>query len=323
VEVNVSKRNPAAPATTYNKHAKIVLWGPTGGGKTPAGLMFHKAGRLMVADPEHGSDWYAGQVPFDATYPQTLQELNEAIDFLEEDAGRSYEVFMLDSCTPIYTEYAAQIEKRVGNNPRDIYSVVNREMEKLWNRLVHLPLHVVVTARESALYKMEGKQMTKVGDKPDIDKAMPYSFDTNLHMMVDSISGIHRTRVIRVRGYRLPWDSKDLPWPLIPWKFDEDGMLRSVDWEMFEPIVAKGASGVQSNEQPATKPAAPAQGLTNQEVAELQQMFRGHAEAAGMKINEFLKAILGPGREWTAGLAAAKDRIAEVALAGQVIGEPE
>ena len=198
-------KNPFRPATTVAKRLKILLYGASGSGKTLASLSFPN---VAVIDTEGGTDLYAGRpgIPeFSVLRAKSLQEVKEAVKFIAEDNGATFETLVIDAITVLYDvqkEAAARMGKDGEMNPR-LWNRVNAQMVALYNSLTNLPVHVVVIARESELYEGEGLNLKRVGTKPDVDKKVSYMFDFVVRMKADHTGEIIKSRGLNI-GSHLP-----------------------------------------------------------------------------------------------------------------------
>jgi hypothetical protein len=212
-----SIQNPFALATPVAKKLKILIYGPPGSGKTRAALTFPKA---ALIDAEGGTELYRGRpgVPsFHVLDSKSVTDLERAIAFIEQDAGKTYETLIIDPISVFYDvqKAAAEQTSKSGALGYREWSQINTRMKRVYNSLTNLPVHVIVLARESAEYASKGSNLEKVGTKPDSDKAIDYIFDFVLRMDTD-----HSAEVRKTRGITL----------------GKNGRLDKVDWSVFEPV---------------------------------------------------------------------------------------
>lgn len=217
-------KNPFEEAKPVSKKLKILLFGPSGSGKTLAALSFPS---VAVVDSESGTDLYAGRpgVPkFDILRAKSLSDLENAVAFIKQDNGRTYDTLVIDPISVFYDvqKQAAEKQSKHGALGYQEWGKINNRMKYLYTELTNLPVHVVVLARESIEYTTKGGNLEKVGVKPDSDKALLYIFDFVVHMNPD-----HSGDVIKSRGVAL----------------GTNGYLDKVDWSVFEPIAMPYQSG--------------------------------------------------------------------------------
>jgi hypothetical protein len=219
-------RNPFAPATPVAKKLKVLLYGASGSGKTIAALTWP---RPAVVDAEGGSELYRGRHGFEVLVFDTknVLELEQAIQFVREDGGKSIDTLVIDPITVFYDvlKDATARQTKDGSLGFREWARVNARMKSVYNALTGLPVHVVVVARESIEYEGSGNDMRKTGQKPDSDKALPYIFDFVIRMNPD-----HRGALVKSRGVDMLQEKRTLP---------------AVNWAAFEPIANLYLQGEQ------------------------------------------------------------------------------
>lgn len=284
-------RNPFQPATPVAKKTKVLLYGPSGSGKTLAGLSWP---RVAVIDTEGGTDLYAGRpgvAPFHILRVKTIAQVKDALAFIQDDQGKTFDTLMLDPVTVLYdvTKEAAARSSRTGDIGFREWGQINNKMKWLYNELANLPIHVVATARQAIEYETVNGELRKAGQKPDADKALVYIFDFVLRLMPD-----HSAIVEKSRGVEM----------------GEGGQLAKVDWSVFTPIAegfANGSTIAQESEDSAAE----------RELAEAQwdaATARAWADTVvktqGLTVADILAALaverLG---DWPKGVTAADERL--------------
>lgn len=175
-------KNPFAPAEKLEKKLKVLVYGPSGAGKTWFGLSF--PGRIAVIDMEGGTELYGGRddvQDFDVMHTQSYADVMRAIDFIEQDGGKTYSTVVIDPITVIWNVLVAAAEQkymtRAGTISYQGWGVIKRDLKRLYERLTNLPVHIVATAREKTDYSDEGGNLQVVGVKPDAEKSTEYLFD--------------------------------------------------------------------------------------------------------------------------------------------------
>lgn len=181
-------------AKKVKRYVKVALWGDKKTGKTRFGLSFPKP---CVIDTERGSLLYADKYDFDVKDANRWQELLQALDALEK-GGHEYQTLVIDSLTIFWQDLVdVQIEyvkNRRGNeilSPGD-WGQIKRRWKSFLNRLVDLPMHVVLVMREKDEYTTETDTRTgeekskKTGEHlPDAEKSTGYVFDFILHLVTE------------------------------------------------------------------------------------------------------------------------------------------
>lgn len=282
--------NPFQPATPVAKKLKVLFYGPSGSGKTIAALTFP---RVALIDAESGSDLYAGRpgVPaFHRVRAKTLSEVEQAVSFIQQDAGKTFDTLVID---PISVLYDVEKNAQSANNTKDLgfreWAKINNRLASLYTKLTSLNVHVIIIAREAVEYAGEGTNLKKVGTKPDADKKLVYMMD-----FVVRLDANHSGQIEKSRGIDL----------------GKNGMLPKVDWEIFEEAANAYVEGekldYEDDEQAAERET---ESLQNKENA---VEFVNHWRKQSLSDAEILKA-LGVERisEWTTGRAAADKRIDE------------
>lgn len=216
--------NPFKQATAVKKHIKVMVFGQAGSGKTTFALT---APNAAVIDTERGTDMYAGRdgiAQFGVLRANNLTEIQAAIAFLKT-GKHSFETVILDSLTPVYDVLVGALEakSKSGEMSYREWGAVKRKMNALYNALLDLPMNVIITAREAVEYETSGRELRKVGAKPDADKSLSYVFDFVLQMNRDK-SGT----VIKSRG-----------WDIAP----EGGVIKRVTWDVFSPVLGYATTG--------------------------------------------------------------------------------
>lgn len=292
--------NPFVTAKPVAKKLKILLFGDAGTGKTRAALTFPN---VAIVDAESGTDLYAGRpdvLPFAVLRAKTLSELDQAVQFIRLDNGKTFETLVVDPIT-VFFDVFRDAERRVLAAKKKSEEVdlgfkelarINNRMKALYNTLTGLPVHVVIIAHEAILYETEGANLKKVGTKPDVDKNVQYMFDFVIRMNADR-SGA----VIKSRGTPL----------------GKNGVLKQVTWDVFQPVSLAFVQGeavrVESDDE-AVQREADAE-LERQQAAEFQDRgvvarFFEHWNGQGLS-NANILTVLTVNRagEWTKGLDAA------------------
>lgn len=220
----MTNNNPFKQAEIVKKHLKVMVFGQSGSGKTTFALT---APNAAVIDTERGTDLYSGRdgiAPFGVLRANTLTEIQTAVAFLKT-GKHSFETVILDSLTPVYDVLVGALESKSKSGEMSYreWGAVKRKMNALYNALLDLPMHVIITAREAVEYETSGRELRKVGAKPDADKSLSYVFDFVLQMNRDK-SGT----VIKSRG-------RDIA--------PEGGVIKRVTWDVFAPVLDFASSG--------------------------------------------------------------------------------
>ena len=193
--------NPFRPAEAVVPKIKALLFGAPGVGKTYLSLT--SPGRIAIIDTEGGTAFYArragthGLSQFDVLPTKTYRDVQAAVQYIAANPT-VYETLVIDPITVIYEVLQdAALIKRASVNDRkgrsgdpddtDLemldWGRIKRAYKALMTELGNLPIHVVVTARESDVNEKHGQERVKVGVKPDAEKSTSYYFDTVIRLV--------------------------------------------------------------------------------------------------------------------------------------------
>jgi hypothetical protein len=191
--------NPFRPAEQVAPKVKALVYGASGVGKTYLALT--SPGPIAVIDTEGGTAFYANRVGpkglsrFDVLPTKTFAQVEAALVYLRANP-KDYETLVIDPVTVLYeTLQDAAQDRRAEvrhNAEADLemldWQRIKRAYKRLMTDLVNLPMHVVVTARETDLTEERvttggRKERVKIGHKPDAEKSTPYYFDTTIRLV--------------------------------------------------------------------------------------------------------------------------------------------
>lgn len=187
--------------------ARVAISGPAGSGKTTAALTLARElvpdGTVAVIDTERGSaSLYADRFDFltlDFAPPYDPARLTEAIDAA---ASAGVNVLIIDSLSHFWSGEGGLLEQvdsvsgnKFANGWKDATPKQNRMVEKI----LSFPGHVIVTLRSKAAYVVEqdgrGKAVPKkVGQAPIQREGLEYEFSLVLDLDRDHSIGISKTR---------------------------------------------------------------------------------------------------------------------------------
>lgn len=286
-------RNPFQQATAMAAPLTILLYGVYGSGKTRAALTFP---HVALVDTEGGSKRYRGHpdIPaFDVLDAKTLGDMKDIVAFIREDKGKTYETLVIDTVTTLYDVEKAAL---TNNHQKDMtfkdWAKLNSRMKAFYHELEHLPVHVIVVSRQSTEYDGSANELKRIGQKPDADKALPYSFDFIIRMQSD-LSGV----VEKSRGTTL----------------GERGVLKVVNWSVFEPVANAYKTGVPTATESEAEAAEREADMTWDDDA--ITAFTTYWHSQSITNGPLLEALGVKGlREWTKGRKAADKAVAEFIL---------
>lgn len=175
---------------------KIACFGDGGSGKTKFLLSFQDAGTVCVVDTERGTDPYRLKYKFKVKYTNRWKQLAEILDWLERNPG-IYTTFAIDSLTVFYQDLVNEMVEFVKNRrghevlSQSEWSIIKRRWARFLNRLVDLPMHVVLSMRERDEYEettnAKGEEVRKKTGNHymDADKQTKYIFDIVLRAFTE------------------------------------------------------------------------------------------------------------------------------------------
>lgn len=178
---------------------KVLAFGGTGVGKTVFGLTFPK---IASIDSEDGQRWYLDNPNLLHRLTTTsADEVEEALEEIEEDLVGTIDTFMLDSETKIYEnmQHSALnlVEKRARKKGQDVddANISQREWGKiklLTKRiqsskitLASKGINVISIAQEKEIKEKKGDSFVVVGYAPDTAKGIEYDYDIVLRLFTE------------------------------------------------------------------------------------------------------------------------------------------
>ena len=204
----MSKQYTFQKATKQQMRARVAISGPAGSGKTTNALQFAKAlvGSLedvAVIDTERGSaslysDRFPGFQTVDFTPPYDPRNLCDAIDAA---AGAGFKVLIIDSLSHFWSGEGGileQVDATTGNKFANGWKTATPIQNKMVEKILSYPGHVIVTLRSKTAYAVEtvnGKSVPrKVGQAPVQRDGLEYEFTLVLDLDRDHSVGISKTR---------------------------------------------------------------------------------------------------------------------------------
>lgn len=285
--------NPFKVAEATARKLKILIFGNWGTGKTQAALTFP---RVAMIDSEGSSTLYRGRpgvAPFSVLDTKSMTDLEQAIAFIAADNGRTFDTLVIDPISVIYKVTREALATGNKKNPGDMgyreWGKLNSKMSSLYTRLINLPVHVVMVARETTEYEGTGDALRKVGVKPDSDKDIGYLFDIVLHMQDDYSGLVTKSRAAEIK---------------------KGDRLKTVTWSAFSPIAAGYATGKTESlsEEDAVSAAEATRDQLRDEFQDRQivEGFVSHWTERGASVKDIISALkVDKWSQWTLGLAAA------------------
>jgi hypothetical protein len=171
---------PFKKAEPKQSRLKIGFYGPQGSGKTLTALLVSeglaaKAGkRVAFIDTEHGTDFYAKDIPdrtlhpkafdFDAIYTRSLAETLEAVKSLDTNL---YGAIVVDSISHLWDAAIAAYEGKqtsIGTIPMNAWGSIKKPFKELIRVLLDLPVHAFILGRQKNEFERDAKgELVKTG----------------------------------------------------------------------------------------------------------------------------------------------------------------
>lgn len=177
---------------------KIMISGPSGGGKTYSALRLASGlgKKIAVIDTENGSaSLYAKNFEFDVLEiqpPYTIQKYTQALQAADKEG---YEVVIVDSTTHAWAGDGGLLSKKEaldarGGNSFTNWAGISKEHTQFVAALLHSPFHLIATVRSKQEYVIEqndkGKSAPrKVGLAPIQRDGLEYEFTTVFDVAMD------------------------------------------------------------------------------------------------------------------------------------------
>jgi hypothetical protein len=206
-------------ASSVNKKLKVLIYGPSGAGKTHFGLTFPKP---AVIDTECGTELFGDRFNFDVL---RTKDFNEVLKAVEHVANGGYETLIVDPITVLWQVLmeagqlaAEQRAKRNRRNPDEAnltprdWGIIKRKINALYTRLVNMPCHVVVVGRIKDVNETRNNQVFKVGERVDAEKSTEYLFDIIIKIKNENgkrYGMVEKDRSGRLQGQRIENPSFD------------------------------------------------------------------------------------------------------------------
>lgn len=195
-------------ATKQQMKARVAITGPAGSGKTTDALLFAQAlagtdGRIAVIDTERGSaSLYSDRFDFDALDFVPPYDPRTLVDAIDAAATAGYPVLVIDSLSHFWSGEGGlleQVDQAAGNKFANGWKAATPIHNKMVERILSYPGHVIVTMRSKTAYVVEqdsrGKSVPrKVGQAPIQREGLEFEFTLVLDIDRDHSIGVSKTR---------------------------------------------------------------------------------------------------------------------------------
>jgi len=180
---------------------KVLAFGATGVGKTLFALTFPNS---CAIDAEDGMAFYKGKYP-NLKYilnSTSADEVEEALEEIEEDLSNKINTFILDSETKIYENMqhsALNIAERrartKGQNVDDTnisqrewgkIKLINKRIQSTKIMLASKGINIVSVAQQKDIKEKKGDNWITIGYAPDTAKGFEYDYDIVLRLFTET-----------------------------------------------------------------------------------------------------------------------------------------
>ena len=177
---------------------RILVYGYSKQGKSHFVHTATEVGPLYWIDTERGSDFYPPeeghgfQVSYSKDPKVALEAIEEAHSMVLKGDVRP--IVAIDSFSSIWFEQQEVAEKLTeewgkgsGRSTFRAWGPAKKPLKRLYEMCQYAMCHIIVTARAKEEYEVNKKgEPNKVGDKPDIERNLPYAVDFVAQLSVDT-----------------------------------------------------------------------------------------------------------------------------------------
>lgn len=204
-----SKLKAKPPEEVSPGHSKMVIYGPSGVGKTWFGLSFPSP---YYMDTEGGADLRHYQARLKEAGGVYMGPADGTLDFnavLSEiqtlaTEKHPYKTLIIDSITKLYQTAIALEAEKLGD--KDAFGASKKPAIAFMRRLVswidRLDMNVVLIAHEAAEWGMVNGQRAEIGKEPDVWNKLIYELDLALHCQKRGPQRVAITRKSRLIGFQ-------------------------------------------------------------------------------------------------------------------------
>lgn len=211
-QIDLGGANPFEKAERIPKRLKMLLFGPTGSGKTYTALGFPNP---VVIDTEHGTDLYGDTFKFAVKHTSDPDELMALAKWLAE-GKHDYRTVVVDGLSVYWSALQKKwsdtfLLRRKGAKgykhefydmqPGD-WGTVKAEWHEFIRTLLDIDATIILTARQKNQYA-DNQFMKKVGVQPDAEKNIEYEVDVVLRLYQDETTHKRMAHVVSDRNNSL------------------------------------------------------------------------------------------------------------------------
>lgn len=211
---------------------KIGMYGLAGSGKTFTALLCAEGlakvteRRIAYIDTEHGTDFYAQDVPqravhpsafdFDAIYTRSITEINKEIQKIDLE---KYGIIIIDSVTHLWeaaiSAYAGDLTK-IGTIPLHAWGKIKKPYKEIMAFLLASSLHVFILGRQGNEFEVDDRtgELSKVGVRMKAEGETAYEPHILLRMeaerqkdadaIITAFAEKDRTGILAGRTFKTP-----------------------------------------------------------------------------------------------------------------------
>lgn len=182
-----------------NAGVKVLAYGATGVGKTLFSLSFP---RCVAIDSEAGMEFYKDNPNLKLLLQTTsADEVEEALEEIEDDLIGEIDSFILDSETKIYENLQHSslelVEKRAKKKGQDVQDanlsqrewgkikLINKRIQATKIKLSSMGINIISIAQEKDIKQKRGEEWVVIGHEGDLPKGMSFDYDIVLRLFTE------------------------------------------------------------------------------------------------------------------------------------------
>lgn len=205
--------NPFQKAVREQIKLRLLITGPTGGGKSYTALTIASVfGKVAALDTENRSlSRYANRFDFDVLPAVPPYNPRQVVDAIKLAAQHGYDALIIDSLYHFWKEEGGVLDivekagKKYGGNQYAGWSDGDKAYREMMQAILHSPVHLVCTMRSKMAHEQvdagQGKKkVVKLGLHTTFRDGAEYEFDAQLDMTEDHCAIVTKTRFEEIDG---------------------------------------------------------------------------------------------------------------------------
>ncbi len=205
--------NPFQKAVREQIKLRLLITGPTGGGKSYTALTIASVfGKVAALDTENRSlSRYANRFDFDVLPASPPYNPNQVVNAIKLAAQHGYDALVIDSLYHFWKEEGGVLDivekagKKYGGNQYAGWSDGDKAYREMMQAILHSPVHLVCTMRSKMAHEQvdagQGKKkVVKLGLQTTFRDGAEYEFDAQLDMTEDHCAIVTKTRFEEIDG---------------------------------------------------------------------------------------------------------------------------